>query len=233
MPLHDLTPELRTRLSRVERTVGWFILVASIILFAGFVYYLYSAAESRGWFVTKLNFATGLNDASGFTPGDPVKLMGFDVGDITGVLPNAADSPRGVTVFFRIRDPYWGYIWWDSAVRVESDFLGHRSLEVEKGRNGQPSAYTDPKTGQLMVLNRFLAWQKYTSLTQQLKALPQNKDLPEDGILTEVTNQLMELLKTQRDVYYTNALKARYDAPVDLTLPLQARNYYWMPPTDS
>ena len=35
MALQDLTPQLRTRLSRMERAVGWFVLFAVLLL--GFV----------------------------------------------------------------------------------------------------------------------------------------------------------------------------------------------------
>ena len=63
MPLQDLTPELRTRLRSVEKTVGWFVMVAAILLLVGFGYYLYATAQNRGWFVIKLNYATGMDDA--------------------------------------------------------------------------------------------------------------------------------------------------------------------------
>ena len=34
MALQDLTPQLRTRLSRMERTVGWFVFLATALLLA-------------------------------------------------------------------------------------------------------------------------------------------------------------------------------------------------------
>jgi hypothetical protein len=36
MALQDLTPQLRTRLSRMERAVGWFVFVATALLLFGF-----------------------------------------------------------------------------------------------------------------------------------------------------------------------------------------------------
>src|SRR5271170_7390044 len=163
MPLQDLTPELRTRLHRVERTVGWFVTLAAVILAAGFAYYIYATAQARGWFVTKLNYATGLESAAGLAVSDAVTLMGFNVGEITDIKPNDPAKAHGVTIFFRIKDPYWGYIWYDSRVRVNSDFLGHRALEVVKGYNGQPSVYTAPD-GKLMVMRTLLAHEAYTNL---------------------------------------------------------------------
>ena len=103
MPLQDLTPQLRTRLGRAERIVGLFVTIAIFILLCGFGFYLYSTAQSRGWFITKLNYATGLNDASGFNPGDPVRLMGFNIGEVTKIVPNDPTATRGVTIFFNIR----------------------------------------------------------------------------------------------------------------------------------
>jgi ABC-type transporter Mla subunit MlaD len=224
MPLQDLTPELRTRLHRVERTVGWFVTLAAVILLVGFAYYIYATAEARGWFVTKLNYATALDSAAGLSVSDPVTLMGFNVGEITQIKPNDPVKEHGVTIFFRIRDPYWGYVWYDSRVRVNSDFLGHRSLEVVKGQNGQPSTFTDPD-GKLMVMNSSLVYSKFKNILTNLTALPANKGLPEDAILAQVTNQLMEIVKSQRDLYYTNAVHARFTGAVDAA----ARNYYFIP----
>ena len=79
MALQDLTPQLRTRLSRMERAVGWFVMLAMGLLSFGFVYYIYNTAESKGWFLTKARYFTFLHSASGLKAGDPVKLMGFDV----------------------------------------------------------------------------------------------------------------------------------------------------------
>ena len=53
MALQDLTPQLRTRLNRMERAVGWFVLVAAVLLLAGFGYYLRNTAQRKGWFKTR------------------------------------------------------------------------------------------------------------------------------------------------------------------------------------
>ena len=59
MALKDLTPQLRTRLSRVERAVGWFVLLALVLLVAGFGYYAYTTAQRKGWFQRKIAEADG------------------------------------------------------------------------------------------------------------------------------------------------------------------------------
>jgi len=127
-------------------------------------------------------------------PGNPIRLMGFNVGEITKIELNKPWLPRGVTIFFNIRDPYYGYIWWDSKVRVESDFLGHRYLEVEKGRFGAPSVTNN--AGDLLVMKRSLAWGKFNALFQQNRSLPENKGLSNDDLTNLVTSNLMALIKS-------------------------------------
>ena len=60
MPLQDLTPQLRTRLNKMERAVGWFVFFAAVLLLFGFGYYIYHTAERKGWFLAKARFATCL-----------------------------------------------------------------------------------------------------------------------------------------------------------------------------
>jgi hypothetical protein len=56
MPLQDLTPQLRTRLSRVERLVGLFVTVATILLVIGLTYYVLQTAKRKGWGRQKLPY---------------------------------------------------------------------------------------------------------------------------------------------------------------------------------
>src|SRR6266571_2462873 len=64
MALQDLTPQLRTRLSRMERAVGWFVLLATASLAFGFAYYVYNTAERKGWFKIKTPYFTCVRQAS-------------------------------------------------------------------------------------------------------------------------------------------------------------------------
>jgi ABC-type transporter Mla subunit MlaD len=142
MPLQDLTPQLRTRLSRMERAVGIFVGLAALVLLSGFFYYLYNTAVRKGWFLRKVPYYVYVKNASGLKAGDPVKLMGFDVGEITEVTPMPPDewfvvNQYNVFVGFLVKSPNYGYIWTDSRVKVSaSDFLGKRVLEVTKGQTG-------------------------------------------------------------------------------------------------
>jgi hypothetical protein len=139
--VQDLTPQLRTRLSRVERAVGVFVLLATLLLLTGFSWYVYQTGVRKGWFVTKARYFTLLDSAEGLKVGDPVKLMGFDVGEITYITSQKPDDFYNVYVEFNVREPYFGYLWTGgSKARVNpTDFLGKRALEVTKGTNYMPS----------------------------------------------------------------------------------------------
>lgn len=142
MALQDLTPQLRTRLSRMERAVGWFVILAMVLLGVGFAYYIYNTAERKGWFVTKAPYFLYVSTATGLKVGDPVMLMGFDAGAITAIKPMAADQfTYNVFIEFELKAPNYGYIWTQgSRAKVNAaDLLGKRVLEVTKGTNGYPS----------------------------------------------------------------------------------------------
>ena len=140
--MQDLTPQLRTRLNRMERAVGLFVTCAALLLLAGFAYYLHHTAVRKGWFLQKVPYYVYVQDATGLKPGDPVKMMGFDIGHITQVTPMPptqwfVENQYNVFVQFEVIEPNFGYIWTDSRVKVNpSDFLGNRLLEVVKGQTG-------------------------------------------------------------------------------------------------
>ena len=142
MALQDLTPQLRTRLSRMERAVGWFVMLAVVLLASGFVYYVYHTAESKGWFVTKAPYYTYTDRATGLKVGDPVMLMGLAVGQITRMEPMPPrEFNRNIYVEFEIKHPYYGYLWTKGsrAKVTTADLLGKRVVEVTKGTGGYPT----------------------------------------------------------------------------------------------
>ncbi len=147
MALQDLTPQLRTRLSQVERAVGWFVALAVALLVFGFAYYIYNTAERKGWFKTKAPYFTFTDSANGLKVGDPVMLMGLDVGRITAMEPMPPESLEyNMYVEFEIKDPYYGYLWTEgSRAKVAiADLLGKRVLEVTKGTGGYPTYVFHP-----------------------------------------------------------------------------------------
>ena len=110
MPLQDLTPQLRTRLNRVEKAVGWFVFLAAARLLFGFGYYIYHTADRKGWFVEKAKFRTYIQSSAGLKVGDPVLMMGSAVGNITEILAMPPDDRRNVRVDFEIKAPDFRYI---------------------------------------------------------------------------------------------------------------------------
>jgi ABC-type transporter Mla subunit MlaD len=146
MALQDLTPQLRTRLSRMERAVGWFVFLAAALLLFGFGYYVYHTAERKGWFVIKAKFHVYVHSSAGLNVGDPVYMMGFQVGQILMVHPMPPRDVHDVEVVFDVRDPYFRYIWSQgSCVKVNAaDFLGKRQLEVTRATNGYALCVTQP-----------------------------------------------------------------------------------------
>lgn len=228
MGLQDLTPQLRTRLSRVERVVGIFVTLATLLLLGGFVYYIYHTAERKGWFKTKIEYSTGLNNAAGLKEGDPVKLMGFTVGTLTRIEANAPEDPYyGVTVFFRIIQPYYGYIWMDSKVRVApADFLGKRNLEVIKGKDGAATV-RDLDKSVVTVLDRDAVKQKadeikkgWPALTESIRS--ENPGFNPHAIQMELETRLWGELK--------KAIDAR---PGTFYKKLANANPYWIEPLES
>src|SRR6185369_1085164 len=153
MALQDLTPQLRTRLSRMERAVGWFVFLATVLLLFGFAYYLKHTAERRGWFVIKAQFTTFIGSSTGLHVGDSVVMMGFEIGRITLIHALPPGDNRNVQVEFEVRDPYFRYIWRDgSVVKVNSaDFLGKRQIEITRGTNGPAICVTQP----IMIFTNF------------------------------------------------------------------------------
>jgi len=135
MAAQDLTPQLRTRLSRLEKVVGWFVTLAVLLLLAGLGFYIYKLAEDKGWFITKAPYYTYLESGAGIRVKDKVRLMGFDAGEITDIKPMPpGPGTDNVYVEFEMFGDNIGYVWDDSMVKVRSaGLLGARYLEVTKG----------------------------------------------------------------------------------------------------
>lgn len=205
MALQDLTPQLRTRLRRVERLVTLFVVAATVLLLAGFVYYLYHTAARKGWFTPKVNYYTMLMSGEGLKTGDAVVMMGFSVGEITRIEAQPPDSYYAVYIEFAIRRPYYGYIWTDSKLKVvASGFLGARRLEIIKGYAGKPTVqetkgeitgllikgeYVSP----LQTKALYLAAQEDVALTERAEKLLSQVESALPNILT-LTNRLNTLL---------------------------------------
>ena len=214
MALQDLTPQLRTRLNRMERAVGWFVLVAVVLMIVGFAYYLQNTAKRRGWFLQKITYETCVSSGSGLKVGDPVKLMGFDVGEISAIIPNDPYSGYNITVRFRVKLDqynYPGYIWSDSKVKVNAgDLLGGRFLEITKGVAGVPT--TLPPTNNITsgILQEFmegLPEKEFKRLKAQDAQAAEIDEQPltlDDKLMTQLFAKLNADAHADPAAYYTN-----------------------------
>jgi hypothetical protein len=112
-----------------------FVSVATLLLLTGFGFYVYKTGERKGWWKFKARYHTFVGSGVGLGVGGDVKLLGFSVGKITDVTAMEPFSSYGaVYIQFYILDPFQGYVWSDSRVRViAGDFLGGRILEVIPG----------------------------------------------------------------------------------------------------
>jgi ABC-type transporter Mla subunit MlaD len=215
MALKDLTPQLRTRLSRVERAVGWFVLLALALLAVGFGYYVYTTAQRKGWFQRKITYETCVSSAAGLKVGDPVKLLGFEVGEITAVIPNDPYAYYNITLQFRVKVNqynYQGYIWSDSRVKVNAgDLLGNRYLEITKGVGGAPTILESTNNEVLAVLRdnfiqqlqkeRFMARRRAEWETAQGEGRRPQSDA---ALLATVNSELNTEARANPKTFYTN-----------------------------
>ncbi len=148
MPLQDLTPQLRTRLNRMERAVGWFIMVATLLLLAGLGYYVYKTAESKGWFKIKAEYFIYSERGDGLKVGNTVNIMGFPAGQIMEIVEQpptwGQTSTNNVYIRFEVLEPHFGYIWTEgSRVQIkQAGFLNARELDITKGTVGYATYIT-------------------------------------------------------------------------------------------
>lgn len=214
MALQDLTPQLRTRLNRMERAVGVFVLVAAALLLVGFGYYLRQTAIRKGWFLKKITYQTCVASASGLKVGNPVKLMGFDIGEITAVIPNDPYDFYNITIRFEVKLDqynYPGYIWSDSKAKVNAgDLLGGRFLEITKGKGGLPTVWQDTNTTEVLVLRTDFVEQLRKERFDQLEAVEVTKPIPRaaDDLNAQVWAELKVKLDEFPGTYYTNRSEA-------------------------
>lgn len=165
MALQDLTPQLRTRLHRVEWMVVLFLVVA-VISGAGLAaWFIRTTGEARGWWVTEVPYYTYVSQANGIHEGTPVQLMGYTVGRVTHVEPVNLERRRSwdyyatnnfnVFVAFTIRDPYPGYINTDSRVTIGGfpvEVAGGVTLDVSVGSLDALVTITNLPGGRIGVL---------------------------------------------------------------------------------
>jgi len=230
MGLQDLTPQLRTRLRRVEKIVGFFITIATLVLLAGFAYYLWHTAARKGWFVEKCRYYTCAQSGEGLKVGDPVLLMGFNVGEVTRIETLKPTDYYSIQVDFDVRKPYYGYILSNSKALIRAaGFLGQRQIEITKGtweEGAQETAYEDEAGhvrhilvgGKKVLLSEnragvFVPPLEDPALTERAEKLVHQVELALPSILG-MTNQLNAVLSNSA------ALTANLDRTITGTAPI-------------
>jgi hypothetical protein len=193
MALQDLTPQLRTRLRKVEWVVVLFLAGAVVVALVGL-----------GFFIKQVPYYTYLRDGSSVKVGTPVKMLGFTIGEVVQIDTAPDDSwhrSEGFNVFVRflVRDPYQGYIFTDSKLKVSGmpiDIAGGNFLEVTRSQGlGIPTtalATNVPGGRTLGVL-----WDKYAynlgraEVTNFIRYDPVTPDDKGYFLRTEVTGDLI------------------------------------------
>ena len=218
MPLQDLTPQLRTRLNKMERAVGWFVFIAAALLLFGFGYYIYHTAERKGWFKIKAQFFTYVQSSTGLNIGDPVVMMGFPVGQITLIHAMPPGDRHNVRVDFEVKDNYFRYIRSKgSYVKVNGGFLGQSQLEITRGTNGgfalavtQPIFHKTIDELKQLVITETNRWQlsQYVFNSQSNAVFIPYQ--PYDGLTLVSLEQLAALNLESNSVYaYDNKLQSK------------------------
>ena len=156
--MNEATRMMENGLRGRERLVGIFVMVAALLLLAAFGYYLYRTAERRGWRVPRCPYYTFVMSADGLEVGDPVRMMGFEVGQITTIEAMPPGSYYNVFVSIEIKRPYYGYIWTDSKICVATTGLLGRQLEIIKGVAGNPTvAEKNNRPHEVLMDGKFVA----------------------------------------------------------------------------
>jgi hypothetical protein len=198
----------------MERAVGWFVIIATALLLFGFGYYIYNMAQRKGWFTTKFNYQTGLNNAAGLKEGNSVMLMGKPVGQITKIVPNAPNEYYGMTVYFNVLKPNYGYIWDDSKVKITSDFLGHRALEITKGAAGIPTILEDTNNvPRGMLRSKVIAETRKDVLAEIRAEYPEMERTHQLKLEWLVNARLGELTQANPQRFYTNLTQTYWISP--------------------
>jgi ABC-type transporter Mla subunit MlaD len=240
MSLQDLTPQLRTRLSRVERAVGWFVLLATGLLIFGFVYYLLHTAERKGWFKRRATYYTMVDRATGLRVGDPVMLMGFEVGQITDVKPQPPWDAYNVYLQFEVKEPGYGYLWTAGSYAkiTTADLLGKRVLEVTKGTNGHATYLFYPMRRLTLAEARGLAHPDKWQLAEDVYAQETNLVLRAGTRLTP--DKLSELAALGRNEFPALETTTERKSPTVVWNDREGRyehfggtNLYWLPADES
>jgi ABC-type transporter Mla subunit MlaD len=219
----------------MERAVGWFLFLATALLLFGFGYYLYVAAQQKGWFKVKAPFHIYVSSSAGLNVGDNVYLMGFAVGRITRIEPQKPRDSQNVRVDFEIMADYFRYLWTGgSYAKINAGLFTQRQLEVTRGTNGYAFVVTQPVFIKSIAELRHLVadqpgqWQ----LSQDVFDEQSNIVFHAYEILTDSNLDVMASLKADPLYAYNNREKDAHGIVASWN-PLQHHYKIFTPTNDS
>ena len=220
MALQDLTPQLRTRLRKVEWFVVLFLGGTLVLMITSLGWFIKKTGDTRGWWVTEVPYYTYLPNATGIKIGSPVQMIGFKVGQVTKIEAVGLQDLRSwsyygghpVFVGFNVREPYPGYITSDSKLKLAGfpiEIAGGVTLEVTVGSseglltttngNGHLGVLSDDLAYKMLALEEkgqtvtnLQAYAKYTPLSETKKGFFLRLD-ESDTMMAQVQRILAKL----------------------------------------
>lgn len=125
---------MKIKFNKFERVAGFFVLST---LVGGFSM-LVGVAIKQGWFETKVQFTTTLQNADGVHIGTAVQMAGLRAGSVTSV---DLRSNSVVRVSFEIAEKYHSLIREDSVIRTIRPFvISEKVLDISVGNTDLPLA---------------------------------------------------------------------------------------------
>ncbi len=229
MALQDLTPQLRTRLRKVEWMVVLFLGGTTLLMLASLGWFIFRTGEARGWWVDEVPYYTYVGDATGIKVGTPVHMMGFKVGEVTKVDALPLKELRSweyyqtnqfrAFVGFKVRDKepsrYPGYISSDSRVKLGGfpvEIAGGVVLEISVGSMGGTLTTTNLEGGRIGVLSDKFAYDELSGK----KDSPNRRYLPlsatEKGYYLPIDQSETLLAQVQQVLAKVRGIGTKVDA---------------------
>jgi phospholipid/cholesterol/gamma-HCH transport system substrate-binding protein len=110
--------------------------LAAFLILAALIFLLTS---SRGFFQKTALLHTYMDDASGMAEGTPVRLNGFTIGSLDGiVLITPSEPKRSVEFIMKVQEKFLRQVPVDSVAGISAaNLLGDKFINITKGRDAQ------------------------------------------------------------------------------------------------
>ena len=178
------------RIQHWDRYVGFFVLLAILILIATLVF----VARGQKWFEKRNRYVATFAKVQGLKPGAPVTISGMEVGSVKSFRLNAQGK---VDVQMEVMESYQDFIRGDSQVTIASALLGGKTLEIKRGSPNFPVAAEghillsqEPRelTDLLQEIDVKTPLKKVDEALENLKSLTTKLNSPEGELFTILKN---------------------------------------------